>query len=506
MRAKIVWTVIFIIGLGVRSTELFHPIDTNSWRESDISSIARNYYRNGMDFFHPQIDWGGKGPGYTESEFPFYPYLIALSYKLFGLWEPAGRIISLMFSLGSMIIFFGLSRYLFNTKTAIAVSFFFALSPILMVTSISIQPESVMFFFYVLAAYSFIHWIDNQSKKYYILTFIFTALTLLCKIPAINIGIFFVLIIIFKKGWSFLLKPKVIILGVLSVIPAIIWYSYSHRFYTLYGNSLGFSNEYAWVGWDFFTNPFFIKGIIFKELLNVWTYSGPLIVILALVSTEIIKIKSILFPVCWLLSAIMFYFITARTTADDWAFYYHIFSIPSASMLLGLSVIEIYDKYFPMIKLRFRPSSDISNYAKSWLIIPFLFFLVSFYTVSSLKYLILTKPTVFKTSKFYACKNSLSVLIPQGSLILATGGPRWDNDNYPLAINTPYFFFWLDRKGYNISVEDQSIDNVIAFKDKGAKFYIAEVRAMQRKKGFEDLMRIDFKVLLECNGIILFKL
>jgi hypothetical protein len=80
---KIAWILVFILGLAVRSTELFHPIDRNEWRESDMASIARNYFRNGMDFSHPQIDWDGSGPGYTESEFPIYPYLLALSYKLF---------------------------------------------------------------------------------------------------------------------------------------------------------------------------------------------------------------------------------------------------------------------------------------------------------------------------------------------------------------------------------------------------------------------------------------
>ena len=279
---KIIWVVIFFIGLGVRSTELFHPIDRTEWRENDVSSIARNYYRNGMDFFHPQIDWGGKGPGYTESEFPVYPYLIALVYKLTGIWEPAARIISYLFSLCTMFIFFRLTKYLFDLKTAVTVSCFFALSPLLMIISTSIQPESMMFFFYIGSAYAFIRWLDEQSKRYYISTAIFTALALLCKIPAINIGILFVLIIMNSRGWKYLFSPKVLLLGVLCIMPSSIWYFYSHRFYLLYGNSLGLSNQYAWVGSDFFTKPHIIRGIIEQELLHVWTYVGPFIILLAL--------------------------------------------------------------------------------------------------------------------------------------------------------------------------------------------------------------------------------
>jgi uncharacterized membrane protein len=503
---RIFWIAIFIIGFAVRSTELFHPVDTESWREGDMSSIARNYYRNGMVFSHPQIDWQGNGPGYTESEFPIYPYLIALSYKLFGIYEPIGRILSFLFSLFTIIIFFRLSKYLFDTRTALMVSSFFALSPLLMVTSNSIQPESLMFFFYVGAAFAFIHWLDSQSYKYYLYTIIFSALALLCKITAINIGILFLLTIIFKKGWSFLIKPKVILLGILCIIPSILWYSYGHRFYLLYGNSLGLSNEYAWVGWDFFASFFFVRGILDMEIANIWTYSGMLILFLAVISTKLIKNPSIIFPFFWLIAVGVFYIITSRTSSDSWAFYYHIFSVPSASMLLGISVIEIYDKYSPFLKKGQKLSLQKIKFIKGQLVIFLLFLLVSVYLIEDIKYLIQTKHERIKKSEYFACKDRLSEIIPPGSLILVSGGKCRDQDNYPVAYNKSYFFYWLDLKGYNICLENQSVENVLKYKEKGINFYIAETGALNRRKGMEELFRKRFKTVFECNGIILFKL
>lgn len=502
---KIIWVVIFVIGLGTRSTDLFHPIDTSEWRESDMASIARNYYRNGMDFLHPQIDWGGNGQGYTESEFPVYPYLIAITYKMTGLWEPAGRIISYLFSLAAMLVFFRLCRYLFNMKTAIVVSSFFALSPLLMITSNSMQPESMMFFFYICAAFTFIRWVDNQTQKDYLLTIIFTALALLCKITAINIGILFILILITKKGWSYLFKPKVILLGIMGVVPAILWYTYSHSFYLRYGNSLGLSNQYAWIGPDVFTNPHFIMGMIKQEIINIWTYAGPVIFLLAAVTTKMVKREIILIPVYWLTSALIFYIIAIRSTSSPSSFYYHIFSIPSVSMLLGISVIEIYDKYFPIVKIKYKSSDPQTDFIKSRLVVSILFVLVLFYIASSSIFLNRNVPNFYKTLGFYTCKKALSDSIPEGSLILASGG-ICRQGKYAAAYNASYFFYWLDRKGYNICIDDQSIENVTTFKDKGASYYIAETRYMASKKGFEDKMRKNFKVISECNGIILFKL
>jgi hypothetical protein len=302
-----------------------------------------------------------------------------------------------------------------------------------------------------------------------------------------------------------LFKSKILLLGVLCVLPSIIWYTYSHKLYLLFGNSLGLTNQYPWIGWDFFTNPSFVKGIALQEISHVWTFFGPLIIILALISSRTFIKQSIVFPICWLFSALVFYIIAARTTADDWAFYYHIFSVPSASILLGISVTGLYDKYIPSLSLKSNKSFKELIISESSLILSVLFILVLSYTAFSFRYLVRSKPAIFRTCAYYECKNSLSDIIPKGSLILATG-EVCISDNYPAAYNASYFFYWLDLKGYNICIEDQSIENVLMYRENGAYYYIAETQALQKKQGFEVLLRKSFKPVLECNGIILFEL
>jgi hypothetical protein len=506
MKTKIIWIALFILGSIVRSTEIFHPIDTRSWRESDLASIARNYYRNGMDFAYPQIDWGGTGPGYTESEFPLYPFLIAISYKLFGQWDPIGRIISLVFSIGSMCVFFSFSKYLFKKEVAIASSLFFVMSPLLMTISVSIQSEPMMFFFYILAAYVFMIWVDNQSMKHYLLTLIFTSLAILCKITAINIGILFLIILLTKKGWKYLFKLKVILLGILIILPSIIWYMHSHKMYLLYGNSLGISNEYHWAGWDLFTHKYFIRGIILQELNYIWSYAGFFITLLALFSTQILKKFTSVLPLAWIGSVGLFYLITARTAADDWAFYYHVFSVAPVSMLLGVSTVEITKTYFPSARFRLKEYFRKWELFKRMIILIILLSLITIFLGNSTYYFLNKNPQHYQTSNLYACKDNLNSSIPKGDLILASGGPCKDNTNYPVAYNASYFFYWLDRKGYNICYEDQSLENINAFKDKGIVYYIAEKYAMGQKPGFEQLMRKEFNVDLECNELVLFNL
>lgn len=505
-QTKLIWIIIFVTGLCVRSTDISHSVDTESWREADVSTIARNFYNNGTNIFHPQIAWDGAGPGYTESEFPLYPYSIALLYKIFGIWEPAGRVISFLFSLASLLVFFRISRYLFTTAAALASSFFFSLSPILFVISNSIQPESLMFFFYLSSAYCFMKWLDVPSRKYFWLTILFTALALLCKITAINIGIFFIAIILIKKDWRYFLKRDIIVIGLLSILPSIIWYFYCHRFYIIYGNSMGVSNEYAWIGWDFFTNRHFIRGIVEIELIYVWTFAGPFVLFFALLFTPMIKRQSTVIGLVWILSVAVFYIVAARTSADSWAYYYHIFSIPAFSILMGSSVIEIYEEYSSALRQGYKKIQSIWFFMRSSFIIFLLCLFIFYFTLSSFQYLVHTKSEVFQTSPFYKCKDSLIKIIPEKSLILVNGGLKRDKLGHPHAYNTSYFFYWLNRKGYNISIEDLSIENVLLFKEKGVSFFLAEERTVHFVPGFEEILRKRFNVIYECNGSILLRL
>lgn len=101
------------------------------WRQSDTASMARNFWTGGYHLFLPRIDWGGAGPGYVESEFPGYPFLVALLYGLTGgehVW--LGKLVSLAFTAGTLAAFWGLARRVVDRRPALAALAFFAASPV----------------------------------------------------------------------------------------------------------------------------------------------------------------------------------------------------------------------------------------------------------------------------------------------------------------------------------------------------------------------------------------
>ena len=91
-------------------------------------------------------------------------------------------------------------------------------------------------------------------------------------------------------------------------------------------------------------------------------------------------------------------------------------------------------------------------------------------------------------------------------LIVVSGGHCVDKNGYALAYNASFMFYWLERKGWDICIEEQSMDKINTFATKGAKYFVAQKSMLKDKLGFEDALRARFKVIAECDEFLLFDL
>jgi hypothetical protein len=67
-------------------------------------------------------------------------------------------------------------------------------------------------------------------------------------------------------------------------------------------------------------------------------------------------------------------------------------------------------------------------------------------------------------------------------------------------------FYWLDRKGFNICVEQQSVAALRLLAERGARYFVAEKDALKQKPGFEMELRAAFPLVAECDEAYLFQL
>ncbi len=88
--------VITLAGALLRLKGIHDPIlDHPGWRQGDTAAIARNFAQLQYDILAPQTDYDGPPPNYVELELQIVPFLAATLYKIFGVHEIFGRLISL---------------------------------------------------------------------------------------------------------------------------------------------------------------------------------------------------------------------------------------------------------------------------------------------------------------------------------------------------------------------------------------------------------------------------
>ena len=111
-----------------------------------------------------------------------------------------------------------------------------------------------------------------------------------------------------------------------------------------------------------------------------------------------------------------------------------------------------------------------------------------------------------KYMALFECAEIFRPLIPEGSLILTSGGPRLDETGKRVAFNASYFFYWLDRKGFNLPAEDQTLEAVAAFVGRGARYLVLEDDVLKARPGFKDELKQVYPLLAERPEASLFKL
>jgi len=169
-------SIIVILGLTVRLYRIDFPLaDWHSWRQVDTAGLTREFVKNGIDLLHPRymdissIPSGLFNPeGYRMVEFPFINGLTAgivqimRQAEIFNDWTEivmVERIVSVIFSLGSIIGIYFLVKEIIDEKIALVAAAVMAFLPFNIYYSRAVLPEPKLVFFSLFAslfAYRFI--------------------------------------------------------------------------------------------------------------------------------------------------------------------------------------------------------------------------------------------------------------------------------------------------------------------------------------------------------------
>ncbi|HMM78931.1 MAG TPA: glycosyltransferase family 39 protein [Pyrinomonadaceae bacterium] len=491
---RAVLIALFAAAVLLRVADTFRPLDRASWRESDLGSIARNFTREGMNPLYPRIDWRGTGPGYAEMEFPLYPWTVALVYEVLGVHDETGRIISLLLSLGVLAFFWFLARDILSPEAAIAAFGFFAFNPLIFEVSTAVQPEALTMLAYIAAVHFFARWTRTDKTSDLYSSAVFTSLAILAKATSLHIGLVFAILWLRKEGLRVLRTRRAYAFAAIALVPGVLWYTHAKFLWLTYGNSLGISNEYHWIGTDFFTNPYFIIGILRNEIVWVWGGIGVIVAVVGIVLAR--RERAVSISLIWLASVFVFLIVAARTTADDWANYYHVFAVAPASLLIGFGA----GKGISLVRESKRKITSQSVLAMLIVIAS----LASFaFDLRSIRQLFLEH---HKLEPAFAEASQIEPYLQRNALILVSGGACVDADGYALAYNASYMFYWLDRKGFNICSDRQTVSAVEGFRALGTRYFVAQRTDLAQAPGFEGSLAARFPVVTWTDEFVVFDL
>ena len=334
MKTRFILFIIILLGLALRLYKIDIPLaDHHSWRQADTAAVARNFVKEGWNFFKPRIDNMvplNTGLPNDERLFfvepPLYNSLVAGVYSVLGVNVKWARAVSLIFSLGSIILLYLIARFYFGERVALFSALFFAILPFNVFYSRAVLPEPMIIFLTLGMFYFCLRWLETNSIALYILFVIFSSLSFSQKgFPLFfNLPIFY---LIFRKfGFSFLKQWKLYLWAVVAFLPIILWRLWISHFPEGIPSNL----------WLFNRDNIRFKGAFFywifaerigKLILGYW---GVALLILGLIVKP--KKEGWFFHL-WLLSLLIFItvFAAGSVTHD----YYQVPLIPIFCIFLG---------------------------------------------------------------------------------------------------------------------------------------------------------------------------
>jgi len=344
---KLLLLGILLLALFVRLYKLETPLaDWHSWRQADTAAVTRRYTNEGINLLRPKYDdvsnipSGKDNPqGYRMVEFPIINGFTAFLYQTIPLASQLeihvfSRLISITFSLGSIIFLYLLVNLLSGKLEAIFTTLVFAILPYNVYYSRTILPEIPLVFFSLAALFFLTKWFlsKNHTLKSpsYWASIIAAGLALLLKPYAIFL-ILPILYLSIRECSDNLLKDKKSYLFLLLVFaPFILWRFWIQQFpegipafmWLLNGNSIRFKG--AFFRWIFAER-------IGKLILGYW---GLILLGLGLIKKT--NSKEGWFYHWWLI-AILAYF-TVFATGNVQHDYYQIISIPIISIFVAKGI------------------------------------------------------------------------------------------------------------------------------------------------------------------------
>ena len=480
--------IVLALGLVLRLVNLQAPLtDKQAWRQTDTAAMARNFYEEGYSLFYPRVDWRGTTLGYVETNFPLFPFAIALLYAVGGgAYEWIGRLVAALCSTAAAALLYGLGRRLgMERPGALLAALLYLLFPMSIYYGRAFMPEALMILLSVGALWAFARWIDGECRWDFALAVLLAALCFLVKIPTLYLGFPLVALAWMRWGWRFVLQPALWLYLVLALVPSVLWYWHATQLFAETGLTFGIWNRYGYDKWDhsLLYEADFYWTLLVRFWHRVYTPIGAVLVLagLALVPTQ--RREWTLWV--WLGGLVLYVFVIPE--GNRRLHYYQLPFAPVGALLAGRALAAIIEAGAAAVGWR----RLVRNWKRRQRV-----FLVSALVVGVAAY------SAWAVGPYYDQPNNwhkyyqschlvgriLDAKLPQDAMLVI--GDEDENTGAPHRSQSPTLLYYCHRKGWQITPAEFASARLDSLAAEGADYFlVAAGFAVDNEPFWQDLLR-----------------
>ena len=317
----------------IRLVNINMPIlEGTAARQVQTAGIARFFYNHGFDILHSRLDHVAGEGGYLVLEFPLYNMILALLYKISGgVHEWIGRLLSIFFFIGAGLFVYMIIKRFYDHKTAIIGALVFYFSPLGIIFSRTIMPDSMMLFFSTGSIFFMIFFVLGGKRWGFWASALFAMISLMVKIQSFYILLPLLFLVLFKQRHKCFFDYKNYLFFLIAVLPAIIWYALGASAHKVITPDRILNYKIA----NWFNPALFLSPKLYIDILKIssgvlLTPVGFAIFLLGIFVAPRERIESVCYA--WLAGVILF---ACAFNALLWEPYYYLSFLPVASIFIA---------------------------------------------------------------------------------------------------------------------------------------------------------------------------
>ncbi|MBU1083971.1 MAG: glycosyltransferase family 39 protein [Candidatus Omnitrophota bacterium] len=301
-------------------------------RQIQTAGIAKFFYNNSFDILFPRLDFLTGKESCLILELPLYNAILASLYRMTGgVHEWMGRLVSILFFLGAGFFVYLIIKRLYGAGIALTGLIVYNLSPLGIIFSRAIMPDSAMLFFSTGAVYFLFSFVQGAKPQNYWISAVFTMTALLVKPHSFYILLPLLYLVFYRQRMRCFLDVKNYIFALIVLTPAFFWYSHGSSVHSSLsaGKMMNFSIS-NWFDPKLFLSPGFYRDIfeIFSGILL--TPVGLVLFVLGISVKMRDRIEFVL--AAWLAGVTLY---LTSFNALLWEPYYYLSVLPIASIFIS---------------------------------------------------------------------------------------------------------------------------------------------------------------------------